>query len=80
MKGWVSHAIAFALGAVLCGAVVLWISHGAGAKLNADLTNLRASLAGAVADRADLAQQLRLVRLNDAEARLAWLATPPGIK
>lgn len=45
--GWL--AIALLVGAVACGGLVLYATHGAGAKLNTDLTDLRTSLADAVA-------------------------------
>ena len=61
MKGWVSHGIAAGIGALICLGVVLYISHGAGAKLNADLLALRTSLASATANSNQLADQLRLV-------------------
>lgn len=66
MKGWIGYAAAFLAGAVLCGGIVLWVAHGSGAKLNADLKSasdsadsLRTSLADAVAANHDLAGKLQ---------------------
>lgn len=65
MKGWVGYVVAFVLGALLCAGIVLWLAHGSGAKLNADLAAagdtavaLRTSLADAVAANHGLTDQL----------------------
>ena len=39
MKGWIGYAVAFVLGALLCGGAVLWASRGAGADLRKQLAD-----------------------------------------
>lgn len=79
-KWWKVAIPSFALGALLCGGVVLWLAHGAGAKLNADLNaandsadSLRTSLADAVASNHSLADQVQSLsgRLDRANRILA---------
>ena len=53
------YVIAFVAGAILCGALVLLLDGGAGAKLNADLSAARTSLANAVAANGQLAESNR---------------------
>lgn len=66
MKGVWKYAVAFVLGALLCGGIVLYLAHSAGTKLNTDLTDatdsadsLRSSLADAVAANHELASKLQ---------------------
>ena len=49
-KNWKSYLVVFALGSILCGGVVFWIAHSAGARLNADLASARSSLAKSAND------------------------------
>ena len=80
MKGWWGYGLAFILGAALCGGIVLYLAHGSGAKLNAELAaagdsvqSLRTDLADASAANHQLADQLSKlqVQLNKSSLLLA---------
>ena len=66
MKGWWKYAACVLFGAVLCGAVIGFLTRGAGPKLDAAIDGYRASL---VSDYAE-----RKARIADLEA-----VTRPGI-
>ena len=60
VKGWWKIALpSFLIGALLCGAVVGYIAHGANAKLTADFERLGKSLAAATTDGERLAGTVR---------------------
>jgi chromosome segregation ATPase len=59
MKGWWKYAIAFALGALLCGGAVLYFTSRSGANLQRQLGDLRKSLASALDDNASLTSSVR---------------------
>lgn len=49
-KKYLPYIISFIAGAIICGVVTLWISHNSGAKLNAELSVARSSLAKLATD------------------------------
>ena len=49
-KKYLPYIISFIAGAIICGVVTLWISHNSGAKLDAELSVARSSLAKLATD------------------------------
>ena len=60
--------VSFAAGGLLCAAIVLWATHGAGEKLNDDLKRIRDSLASAIATNASATATIRGLH-NDLDDR-----------
>ena len=49
-KKYLPYIVSFIAGAIICGVVTLWISHNSGAKLDAELSVARSSLAKLATD------------------------------